>query len=119
MPVAWTQDEHDAVDAILIAHPVRSGRCFEAAQAILPIATGRDATARAWKIKPRSGRGRFVAPKVNFGERWFHHYTVEVEVHGVDAITGPDGTPWGAYLETHWQFTSELQRIQTDLAKED
>jgi hypothetical protein len=117
MPIGWTPDEHDAIAAILSAHPVQSGRCFDAAQNVLPIALGRDASATPWKIKPR--HGRFVVPKLGIGQRWFHHYTVEVEQHGVDALTGPSGTVWRAYLSTHWQYPDDLDCLHTGLQSED
>ena len=117
MPIGWTPDERYAIDAILIAHPADSGRCFEAAQNVFPIALERDASATPWKIKPRYGR--FVVPKINVGQRWFHHYTVEVEQHGVDALTGSDGTTWQAYLSTHWRYSNDLDCLHTDLRSED
>lgn len=117
MPIGWTPNEHDAVAAILIAYPAHSGRCFDAARNILPIAQGRDAEARPWRIKPR--QGRFLVPKVSVGKRWFHHYTVEVDQHGVDALTGPGGTDWRTYLPTHWQYPNALDCVQTELRNED
>lgn len=68
-------------------------------------------------IKPR--QGRFVVPKVHTGQRWFHHYTVEVEYHGVDALTGVSGTPWSAYLSTHWEHINYLDCSKSDLQGED
>jgi hypothetical protein len=117
MPVEWKRNEREAVEAVLLAHPAASGRCFDAARAVLTIARGRDPAARGWKIRPR--KGRFVVPKQDLGQRWFHHYTVEVDHHGVDALTGPDGTPWDAYLPTHWLHSTYLSCAETDLEDED
>jgi hypothetical protein len=117
MAVEWTPDERDAVEAILLALPAQSGRCFEAARGVLPIGRARDPATSAWKIKPR--QGRFVVPKVHTGQRWFHHYTVEVQRHGVDALTGAGGTPWDIYLPTHWEHSSYLHYSRSDLRDED
>lgn len=107
----------EAVEAVLLAHPTASGRCFEAARAVRVIARDRDPGARVWKIRPR--KGRFVVPKLSIGQRWFHHFTVEVDRHGVDALTGPDGTRWEAYLSTHWEHPSYLICTETDLEDEE
>ena len=117
MPVEWERNEREAVEVVLSAYPAVSGRCFEAARAVLAIARGHDPAARGWKIRPRMGR--FVVPAQELGQRWFHHFTVEVERHGVDALTGPDGTPWDAYLETHWEHPRYLSCTETDLEEED
>jgi hypothetical protein len=117
MAVAWTSDEHDAVDAILNTYPAPSGRCLEAARGLLPIGQARDPATCAWKIKPR--QGRFVVPKIHTSKRWFHHYTVEVERHGVDALTGASGTPWNTYLSTHWEYANYLDCLKSDLQDED
>jgi hypothetical protein len=117
MSIRWAPDARDAVDTILIAHPAPSGRCFHAARAIHPIACHLDPRARAWKVTPRVGR--FIVPKRDIGQRWFHHITVEVDDHGVDALTGPDGTPWPDYLPTHWLHDHHLQCTEADLTGEE
>ena len=80
MPIAWTPDERRAVDEALRSFPASSGKCFEAAQEIFRTAQQRSPPTKGWKIKPRLGR--FIVPKIEVGQRWFHHYTVEVEHHG-------------------------------------
>ncbi|HSK03374.1 MAG TPA: hypothetical protein VK932_19115 [Kofleriaceae bacterium] len=71
MPVEWTPEQREAVEAVLLAYPAESGGCFEAARAVRAIARSRDSAAQGWKIRPR--KGRFVVPKMNIGQRWFHH----------------------------------------------
>lgn len=114
--VAWTHDEQAAVEATLERFPVASGRCFDVARDVLEVARSRDATSKAWKIKPR--QGRFVVPKIHLGQRWFHHFTVEVEHHGVDALTGSAGTPWQSYLGVHWKYADDLLCIESSLQDE-
>jgi hypothetical protein len=116
MPVDWTSSEFEAISAVLVAHPAASNRCFEAAREVMTIARGRDAAAKGWKITPR--QGRFVVPKKDVGQRWFHHFTVEVEAHGVDTLTGPGGTAWSAYLPTHWKYPQYLSCTETELESE-
>jgi hypothetical protein len=48
--------------------------------------------------------------------RWFHHITVQVDAHAVDALAGPDGTAWSDYLPLHWQYPKYLRLTETDLA---
>jgi hypothetical protein len=118
MAVAWTSDERRAVDETLHSFPASSGKCFEAAQEVLRTAQQRSpATSKGWKLKPRYGR--FVVPKTAVGQRWFHHYTVEVEQHAVDALTGTSGTVWDAYLSTHWDYSTDLAVFEHDLQRED
>src|SRR5262249_29944221 len=113
MAIQWALDARDAVDAVLSAHPAASGRCFNEAKAIHPIAGTLNPQARAWKVTPRVGR--FVVPKRDLGQRWFHHITVEADAHGVDALTGPDGTSWPDYLSTHWLHDRHLRCTEADL----
>jgi hypothetical protein len=113
MTIRWSADQRDAVDAALIEHPAPSGRCFYAARAILPVAQCIDRDARPWKITPAAGR--FVAPCSAMEQRWFHHITVQVDAHAVDALTGADGTAWPDYLPRHWQYPKYLRLIETDL----
>lgn len=117
MAVTWTHGQHEAIEATLERFPARSGRCLDAAREILEVARPRDATSKAWKIKPR--QGRFVVPKIHVGQRWFHHFTVEVEDHGVDALTGPSGTPWHSYLSDHWKYATDLLCVESRLQDED
>jgi hypothetical protein len=44
---------------------------------------------------------------------------VEVDDHGVDALTGPDGTSWPHYLPTHWLHDRHLQCTEADLTGEE
>jgi len=113
MGIRWSRSERDAVDAVLREHPAPSGRCFRAAWAILPIAQRVDPDARPWKLTPTAGR--FVAPRSDVELHWFHHITVEVDAHAVDALTGADGTTWSDYLPRHWQYPKHLRLTEADL----
>jgi len=113
MGIRWSRAERDAVEAALIEHPAPSGRCFHAARAILPLAQRVDRDAKPWKITPAAGR--FVAPRGDMELRWFHHITVQVDAHAVDALAGPDGTAWSDYLPLHWQNPKYLRLTETDL----
>jgi hypothetical protein len=90
MAVRWPHDDHRTVSGILEQHPPESGRCADAARAILPLAIALDPRSRACIIRPT--QGRFVATKLPAGHRWRHHVSVSVTAHFVDALTGPDGT---------------------------
>ncbi|QRN98018.1 hypothetical protein JRI60_02790 [Archangium violaceum] len=107
MAIPWSSEQRRAVDAVLQRHPRDSGRCDEAAQAILPIAKQCDGNARILRIRPK-GRARFVEPKLKPTMPWYEHHTTEVAVHCVDSLTGPDGTNVNAYLDTHWEHTDWL-----------
>ncbi len=55
-----------------------------------------------------------MVPKLKPERPWFHHITVEVEAHLVDALTGADGTPRSSYLEQHWTETDALRWEQKE-----
>lgn len=117
MPIRWSTAQRREVQDCLSAHPAPSGRCLEAARGVLPVARARDADARSWKISPLEGY--FVVPRQSVGGRWFHHYTVEVELHYVDALTGVSGTVSDAYLAEHWRYPERLGFTDVDLSKEE
>ena len=117
MPVPWTPQQAVLVDTLVSSHPPSSGRCVELARAILPIALELDSGARALLLRPKPNRGRFVVPRA--GERrWYHHALVDVDDHGVDALTGAEGTPLDVYLSTHWRFPEALALAAHDLTPE-
>ena len=72
----------------------------------MPIGRERDAQAQVWQLLPTEGI--YVVPKLELGQRWFHHFTVEVEAHCVDALTGASGTPRSEYLDEHWLETDAI-----------
>lgn len=117
MPVPWSTHQADEVSALVSGHPAPSGRCVELARALLPIALELDAGARTLVLRPKPHRGRFVLPRT--GEhRWFHHALVDVVDHGVDALTGVNGTPMRDYLPTHWRYPEALSLFAHDLTPE-
>jgi hypothetical protein len=116
MAIPWEPMQRKAVYAILQKYPAESGQCDDAASEILPIAKGCDGSARLLRIVPsasaRLKRARFIVPvkrTEKWGLPWSVHYTTEVLVHCVDALTGADGTATSVYLETHWKHSEELE----------
>jgi hypothetical protein len=106
------------VERALGENPIESARCAEAARAVLPIARERSEGAEAVVILPRVGR--FVVPRnVTPTPRWFHHVSVIVEAHHVDALTGPDGCPAPEYLARHFLYPTYLREDSVDLARGD
>ena len=103
MPIPWTIAQRQAVTGTLQKYPPASNHCEEAADEILPVAREQDAKARVMRIKPK-GRAPFVVPKFNLARPWFEHFTTEVVVHYVDALTGPEGTMVDDYLQSHWKY---------------
>lgn len=100
MAIGWSDEQRERVVHILVEYPVASGRCETVAWSILPIAKERDVAAEVWELRP--SEGRYIVPKMEPPKPWFHHLTVEVEAHCVDALTGSSGEPRSAYLENHW-----------------
>ena len=108
MAIDWNELQRSRVGDILDEHPLTSGRCEDAARAILPVASDVDTGARIRHLKARPGQGRFVLPRAKLGARWYHHASVQAQHHYVDALTGVDGTPGPRYLEDHWQYPDVL-----------
>lgn len=100
MAIDWTSGQHDQVERVLASYPIASGRCESAAWEILPIGRERDPKAQIWQLVPTEGL--YVVPNIEQEVFWFHHFTVEVDAHFVDALTGVDGTPRSTYLDEHW-----------------
>ena len=98
-------------ERVLARYPVGSGRCESAAWEILPVGRERDEKAQIWQLVPTEGI--YVVPKVEQDVFWFHHFTVEVDAHCVDALTGVDGTIRSAYLDEHWTETDAISWIAT------
>lgn len=94
--IRWKPDQKRRVATVLRSHPRTSDRCARAAEAILPIALEVDGAAHARVIEPEGAV--YVQPK-DLDVRWFHHVTVSVDTHHVDALTGPPGHDQATYLE--------------------
>ncbi len=99
--IPWAPQQRNAVAAILDAHPAVSGRCAQAARALLTTAIQLDRRAHAVVVEPASP-AIYVLAK-GLAVRWFHHVTVDVAVHRVDALTGPDGHPRTSYLRPYFE----------------
>jgi hypothetical protein len=98
--IAWIPDQRARVERVLASYPLASGRCESAAWEILPIGRERDPEAQVWQLLPTEGI--YVVPRAKLSQFWFHHFTVEVDVHCVDALTGVDGAPRATYLDEYW-----------------
>jgi hypothetical protein len=111
------------VEGTLRRFPADSGKCANAARAILPVAQSLDRHARGRLIVPDpvvAPRARLVVPKgCKLTLPWFHHVTVEVVAHHVDVLTGPDGHEVATYLEAHFEYADALKVDDVDLARED
>lgn len=100
--IAWTSDQRARVEQVLTSYPVASGRCESVAWEILPIGRERDPS------------GLYVVPRVELTQFWFHHFTVELDAHCVDALTGADGTPRSTYLGEHWTETDAISWVAVE-----
>ena len=105
--LSWTPLQRAAVDRTLHEHPPESGRCAQAARAVLPHATELDADASALVIEPTEG---IYVETVHGhgGQPWFHHVTVGADEHRVDAMTGVDGHPAASYMGKYFRHTDAL-----------
>lgn len=103
----WNPPQRDTVSACLARFPPESAKCAAAARAILPTARERDSGAHAVQLRPNDG-SRFI--ETTTGRCWYHHVTVSLEHHRLDALTGANGHPSGSYLQTyflHQDFIAE------------
>jgi hypothetical protein len=108
MAVMWTTAQREHVEDRLAARPLGASHwCVALAREILPIARERDIAARGLVIRPAFGLVRYptMRSRNRAAPPWFHHVTVAVDGHGVDALTGANGTDLAAYLTTHFENT--------------
>ncbi|MCB9760483.1 MAG: hypothetical protein H6739_11645 [Alphaproteobacteria bacterium] len=116
MSVDWPPDKAEQIDSLIDAHPVESGRCASLARSILPIAREQDADAQGVIVKANAAQTRYpcMKPRIH-GVWWFHHVTLGVEGHFVDALTGTQGTERAHYLTTHFSNApGELRFDESD-----
>jgi hypothetical protein len=87
---------------------------------VLLTAREADAAARPRIVLPRDPDAVYVLPRtVSPRSGWYHHLTVEVVAHNVDALTGVDGHEVRSYLAAFFE-APELHRIEdVDLARRD
>ena len=113
MAIHWPLVRRSAVESILHAYLKESGQCAQAAKEIMPHATDQDNKAIKWKIRPKLGHGRCLAPRASVGEKpWFFHVFVETEFHTVDGLTGIDGTPADDYLSAHFDHPDFIKQVR-------
>jgi hypothetical protein len=113
--VSWTPSQRVVVERVLREHPPASGRCAQAARTVLPHAIELDADAGALVIEPTEGI--YVETTHEYGGRpWFHHVTVDVQAHRVDAMTGVDGHPAASYVRSFFRHADVLsvRTVQDD-----
>ncbi len=108
MTVGWPGRDRSTVQVILDEHPFDSGRCADAAREVLPIAQALDPGARAMKLEPASPARYLLPLNIQLERNYYHHVTVRVVQHHVDALTGADGTPEDVYLVAYWQYPNAL-----------
>ena len=106
MTILWSPTQRATVHQILQRHPSPSGECFEAAAKVLPHACALTPTARAMRLDPSLPGAAYVDP----ARGWDTHAFVDVTMHAVDALTGPDGHPVGTYLTQHFAATAAFVR---------
>lgn len=121
MAVPWTPAEAGTVDALIAAHPITGG-CAPLARALLPVARGRDVSAQGLVIRADADQVKYACVRHRLGGRyWYHHVTVGVAEHCVDAVTGTPGVEQQRYLtELFDNAPGELyfDRSDPDLADE-
>lgn len=103
--IGWNEQQRSHVASALATHPLLSNRCAQAARTILPTAREVDADAHGVVIEPPLG-ALYVQPK-GLAVRWYHHVTVAVADHYVDAFPGPDGHAQTTYLATYFDYPEE------------
>jgi hypothetical protein len=110
MAITWTGGRATKVADVLREHPKESGRCEQAAKAILPHARKEDASSAVCEVRPpRSMVHLILSPKASVGGgRWMFHATVFAQNHYVDALTTHAGTSASTYLETHFNYADVL-----------
>jgi hypothetical protein len=96
------------------SRPIRSAAAAASPQPgrILPVGRERDPEAQVWQLVPTEGL--YVVPAVEQDLFWFHHFTVEVEAHCVDALTGVDGTTRETYLDRYWTDIDAIAWVPTE-----
>jgi hypothetical protein len=112
--IPWNDRQRNHVAQILERYPVTSNRCATAACGILPTAQDLEAAAHMLVVRP-GGFAIYVQPK-DLPVRWFHHVTVAVVEHCVDALTGADGHPRDTYLTEYFDHPDahDVQPVEGD-----
>lgn len=94
MSLPWTDADRTAVENALAGHPAESNRCEVVAEEVVGIAVRAGWAARRRSVDILEGfvAAKFIHPRrwPNLG--WQYHVLAETREHGVDAISGPDGT---------------------------
>lgn len=120
MAIPWTNDRAGRVGALMEEHPLERG-CAALGRALLPVAREQDPSAVGIVIRASAGQTRY--PCIETRGRpplyWFHHVTVGLLEHCVDALTGVPGTRQEAYLDTHFANAPDLSFDPTDPDLED
>src|SRR5690606_34994222 len=102
MAIGWHTSLQPHVQPLMDEHPLSDSGCATLARALFPLARQHDAQAAGLVVRANTPQGRYPVMRPRGVRRfWFHHVTVGVEAHCVDALTGTWGTPRAQYLSTH------------------
>ena len=107
MSVRWRPEDRSIVEAGILDHPARSGRCAALARIVYRVAKPHDPSARGLHVRPRSA-ARFVLHKPSGLPAWGSHTLTETQTHAVDALTGADGHPTEGYLVACFHFPNRI-----------
>lgn len=117
MPVHWSHSHRANVEHLIDTHPVTTSDCAVLGRKLLPIARQHETAAHAMVIRADTRQSRFACIKPRHPDvkrHWYHHVTIAVDGHGVDALSGADGTPLEDYLHEHFVNVRDLWLDDTD-----
>lgn len=101
MAVSWSKVQRRRVASAVRRYPCALSRCGDLAVYVLPHAVQVDGSAEILEITPVGGERCVIQARADV-RPWAWHYTVAVEAHLVDALTGADGMDRSAYLAHCW-----------------
>lgn len=116
MALGWKTEARPKVVELIQRFPPESGACADLARSLMPVASEHDPNVVPVVMRPKVGW--LVCPKIDFPCRWYHHVLLVLMSHGVDALTGVDGTSEQTYLETHWKYPDQYIIELADLTDE-
>lgn len=88
-----------------------------AAKSIWPLAKDQDSNASYWLLLGDAGAG-LLAKDIPNPHLWLYHVCVETDLHGVCALTGPDGTPSPTYIEDKFQYADAVSKMSISSTEE-
>jgi hypothetical protein len=98
MSIRWNDAEAARVEALIAHHPISTG-CAPLGRAILPVARGHDPLAQGVVVRADTDQVKYACVRHRLGGKyWYHHVTVGVADHCIDALTGTPGRQRTEYL---------------------